>query len=66
YFTLSYCWGGAEVTRLTKEVFLDFSRAIPFYDLPKTFKDAMVITRKLGYNYIWIDSLCIIQDDPDD
>ncbi|KAL8879771.1 MAG: hypothetical protein Q9198_002681 [Flavoplaca austrocitrina] len=35
-------------------------------DLPLTFQDAVNITRNLGYQYLWIDSLCIIQDDPDD
>ena len=66
YFTLSHCWGGANVTRLIKEVQEDFSKAIPFDNLPKTFKDAMMITKRLGYSYIWIDSLCIIQDSIDD
>lgn len=37
-----------------------------FFDLPKTFQDAIVITWKLGLEYIWIDSLCIVQDSPDD
>lgn len=34
--------------------------------LPRTFADAIEITRNLGVDYIWIDSLCIIQDDEDD
>ena len=36
---------------------------IHWHDLSKTFQDAIVLTRNLGYQYIWIDSLCIIQDD---
>ncbi|WAO91487.1 HET domain-containing protein [Fusarium falciforme] len=39
---------------------------IPWESLPKTFQDAISLVRKLGYQYIWIDSLCIIQDDPQD
>ena len=35
-------------------------------ELPKTFQDAIAITRKLEINYIWIDSLCIVQDDLQD
>jgi Heterokaryon incompatibility protein (HET) len=35
-------------------------------DVPKTFEDAIVVTRKLHVQYLWIDSLCIIQDDPED
>lgn len=32
-------------------------------DLPKTFQDAILVTRELGQQYLWIDSLCILQDD---
>ena len=35
-------------------------------DLPLTFRDAIFVTRKLGFKYLWIDSLAIIQDDADD
>ena len=35
-------------------------------DLSATFRDAVVTTRKLGYQYLWIDSLCIIQDSVED
>jgi hypothetical protein len=35
-------------------------------DLPQTFQDAITITRNLGYRYLWIDSLCIIQDSTED
>jgi hypothetical protein len=31
-------------------------------DLPKTFKEAVFVTRQLGIRYLWIDSLCIVQD----
>jgi hypothetical protein len=39
---------------------------IPLEALSQTFKDAIEIARELGFAYIWIDSLCIIQDDPED
>lgn len=35
-------------------------------ELPEAFRDAVILTRKLGLRYLWIDSLCIIQDDPGD
>ena len=35
-------------------------------DIPKTFQDAIIVTRYLGFHYIWIDSLCIVQDDNED
>jgi hypothetical protein len=62
YLTLSHCWGGAEILRLLESNKQLFSRSIPTEELPKTFRDAITITRRLGYRYLWIDSLCIIQD----
>ncbi|KAI4239069.1 MAG: hypothetical protein LQ349_000646 [Xanthoria aureola] len=41
-------------------------QGISLNHLPLTFQHAILITRNLGYRYIWIDSLCIIQDDVDD
>ena len=35
-------------------------------DLPLTFRQAILIAKKVGIRYLWIDSLCILQDDPDD
>jgi hypothetical protein len=37
---------------------------IPYQDLPLTFQDAVQIAQMLGIEYLWIDSLCIRQDDP--
>ena len=34
--------------------------------LPQTLQDALFATQKLGLEYIWIDSICILQDDRDD
>ncbi len=41
-------------------------QAITWAMLSKTFQDAIIITHELGLRYIWIDSLCIIQDDTSD
>jgi hypothetical protein len=43
-----------------------FRKRIPEEALSQTFKDAIVIARELGLLYIWIDSLCVLQDDTDD
>lgn len=43
---------------------LEFEQGIPFAGLPPTFADAIRLTDALGLSYLWIDSLCIIQDDP--
>jgi hypothetical protein len=37
-----------------------------FDNLPRTFQDAVIVTRMLGVRYLWIDSLCIVQDDDGD
>lgn len=39
---------------------------IPLHELPKTFKDSICTLHRLGFQYVWIDSLCIVQDDLDD
>lgn len=61
YATLSYCWGRDDFLKLTSDKLDSFLNAIPYEDLPKTFKDAIYIARRLGLNYLWIDALCIVQ-----
>ncbi|CCM05787.1 uncharacterized protein FIBRA_08020 [Fibroporia radiculosa] len=66
YLTLSHCWGGAEILRLLVQNIDDLKSGIEKSTLPQTFQHAIVTTRELGYRYLWIDSLCIIQDSPQD
>lgn len=71
YVTLSHCWGPDGLSyKLTSALEECFMRRLPWEDMPQTFKDAIVFTRKLknrlGVDYIWIDALCIIQDSPED
>lgn len=66
YATLSYCWGQKPFTKLKRhnlDIFLD--RGIPLEELPQTFVDAIDVTRQLGLEFIWIDALCIIQEETD-
>ncbi|TVY15851.1 E3 ubiquitin-protein ligase MIB1 [Lachnellula arida] len=44
----------------------DLYKAIPILSLPRTFKDAILITRRLGIQYLWIDAYCILQDTRED
>ncbi|KAH7308042.1 heterokaryon incompatibility protein-domain-containing protein [Stachybotrys elegans] len=66
YLALSYCWGGPQPVELKKTNMLGMKRGIDDTALPQTIRDAISITRKLGYRYLWVDALCIVQDDPDD
>ena len=66
YLTLSHCWGGYHVISLFERNQHAFQDNIPWNDLPKTFQDAILVARRLGFSYLWIDSLCIIQDSADD
>lgn len=66
YATLSHCWGTSAnfVTTLgnqpTRVAGMDTG------DMPKTFRDAITVARRLGLRYLWIDSLCILQGDKED
>jgi Heterokaryon incompatibility protein (HET) len=66
YITLSHCWGLKPIIRLLKSNTEDLKKEIPWTALSKTFQDAIVITWKLGFRYIWIDALCILQDGIED
>lgn len=67
YVALSYCWGGIkpDCTTTTATV-RDRMKRIPWHTLPATFRDAIKFTRSLGVDYLWIDSVCIIQGDEGD
>lgn len=52
--------------KLTVSTLKALQECIEMDDLPLTFKLAIEITKRLGYRYLWIDSLCIIQDSPED
>ncbi|RFU32957.1 hypothetical protein B7463_g3386, partial [Scytalidium lignicola] len=63
YVALSYCWGKSLQTKTTQNSLQTFTtKGIEISKLPKTLQDAISSTRKLGIPYLWIDSLCIIQD----
>ena len=66
YLTLSYKWGDSKKYLTLAENIADHGKKIPFEALPKTFQDAVRVTRRLGFEYLWIDALCIIHDSPED
>ena len=66
YVALSHCWGGTNTAILKKDMLSTMIGGIDWSQLPKTFQDAIYVTRRLGFRYLWIDSLCIIQDSAED
>ena len=57
YLALSHCWGLKPIIRTDKASIADWMVDIPWTSLSKTFQDAIIFTWKLGFKYIWIDSL---------
>jgi hypothetical protein len=68
YVCLSHCWGDKTISllRTTTATLEQFQSGIPWEVLPKTFREAIHVTQQLGLQYLWIDSLCIIQDSEED
>jgi hypothetical protein len=64
YVALSHCWGGDIPSKTTTASIASYIKALP--TLPRSFEDAIRITRELGFRYLWIDSICIIQDSLED
>lgn len=63
YASLSHCWGSSQQFTTTKATMSQRMTGIDVAALPKTFRNAIDIARQLDIRYIWIDSLCICQDD---
>lgn len=66
YVCLSYCWGRTQFLKLTTKNLEVCKQGILVKTLPGCFQHAIEISRGLGIRYIWIDALCILQDDKKD
>lgn len=66
YATLSHCWGQTKHIVTETVTLKKYEAGIAFSELNRTFQDAVLVTRALGLRYVWIDSLCIVQDSPSD
>lgn len=67
YVTLSYVWGTFLSFMTTKANIKELEspgilRTLA-HQLPKTIRDAIDLVRMLGYRFLWVDRLCIVQDD---
>jgi hypothetical protein len=63
YTALSYCWGNVQIPVTNRANLSDRECRLLWTSLPNVFRDAIILTRALGVKYIWIDAICIIQDD---
>jgi Heterokaryon incompatibility protein (HET) len=66
YVALSHCWGKQKFTTTVTTNLAAHKKNIPLENLPLTFRDAVEATQRMGVRYLWIDSLCIIQDSTED
>ncbi|KAI9147143.1 hypothetical protein HJFPF1_13175 [Paramyrothecium foliicola] len=67
YACLSHRWGASTLRcRTLKSTIQAYFKSVPWSELPLSFQQACAVTLHLGLKYIWIDSLCIIQDDKED
>ncbi|TVY80634.1 hypothetical protein LSUE1_G004553 [Lachnellula suecica] len=66
YASLSYCWGSSTHFTTSKESLAERQFGISLSDLPQTILDAVIIARHLGFQYLWVDSLCILRGDAED
>jgi hypothetical protein len=66
YLVLSHMWGKVDQLKLTTSTLNSFQIDVPSNYLSLIYKEAVRVTRAMGYRYLWIDSLCIVQDSTED
>ncbi|KAM0468751.1 hypothetical protein ACHAP7_010535 [Fusarium lateritium] len=66
YAALSHCWGSVQPLTLNSQTASQLREGLPIGDFPQTFQDAFWLVEQLKIPYLWIDSLCILQDSKDD
>lgn len=66
YCALSHCWGKKNTFTTRIDNIEAHGRGVKIEALPRTFQDTILICKELGIQYIWIDSLCIVQDSVSD
>ena len=63
---LSYCWGNEGTSMTTRATLQSRLMSVKFDELPRTLREAILVCQRLNVSYIWIDSLCIVQDDEEE
>ncbi len=62
YAALSYCWGHDQNIRLLSTSINEYAERLPVALIPQTIADAILAARRMNVQYLWVDSLCILQD----
>ncbi|KAH6643063.1 heterokaryon incompatibility protein-domain-containing protein [Boeremia exigua] len=64
YIALSHIWGTAKsLPKSATRTIQSHKKGIPWTSLPRAIQEAIVLTRALGFRWLWIDAFCLIQDD---
>lgn len=64
YLAFSHVWGIAKgLPKTTTQTLQSHNKGIPWTSLPLALQEAIVLTRALGFRYLWVDSMCLVQDD---
>lgn len=67
YVALSYVWGSANTVRLTKANILELTTTSGFkasqFLLPRTIEDSITLAQQLSLRFLWVDTLCLVQND---
>lgn len=68
YVALSYVWGDTKTTKRLEHVTENSSKLqepnlLRNMYVPRTIHESMVLVKKIGLRYLWVDALCIIQND---
>lgn len=66
YVALSYCWGGPQANKTTLATLESNTKSIQWEEIPASIQDAVRVTVGLGFKWLWVDSLCIVQDDQEE
>lgn len=66
YAALSYCWGSGTQVKTTADTLQSRKAGISEIEMPQVLRDAIRVTRALGISFLWMDALCILQDDQSD
>ena len=66
YAALSYKWGLDPIYTASKNEMMNGRLSLKDKPIPRTIRDAMTLVAIVGERYLWVDALCIVQDDPSD